>query len=165
MEATILKSESQRSPLDFESASEAELEVFGLIPALIPALNAAYCRYMRMADNLSCSDGAEERQKATDKAAFRSTIEEHGERHPANSANLCALFANRFCDLPFDQAYLWHRRVEAQEWRQGLRIVHGVTVSDQYRALQDDETNKLTTAALFRKDGSVTWIDADDAPF
>ena len=101
----------------------------------------------------------------SDKAAFWRTIEEHGERHPANSANLCGLFANRFCDIPFDQAYLWHRRVEAQEWRQGLRIVRGVTVSEQYAALQDDETNKLTTAALIREDGTITRIDADDVPF
>lgn len=64
MEPNILKSEDERSPLDFESISRAEVEVFGLLPELCPALNAAYCRYMRMVGYMSCSDDTEERQKA-----------------------------------------------------------------------------------------------------
>lgn len=165
MIANIIDSERERNPLDFESVSKAELEVFGLIPSLIPTLNVAYCRYMRLVGYHSCTDDFEKRQKTKDREKFWPTIKEQGGPHPANNANLCALFMNRYCGIPFDQAYLWHRRVEAQEWRQGLRAVHGVTVSDQYQALQDDTTNKLTTAALIKEDGSTSMIDADDVPF
>lgn len=165
MEPNIIDSEIQRSPLDFESVSKAELEVFGFIPSLIPTLNIAYCRYMRMIGNHSCTDEFEERQKKMDKRKFWPTLKEQGGPHPANNANLCALFMNQYCGIPFDQAYLWHRRVEAQEWRQGIRLVHGVTVSDQYRALQEDKTNKLTTAALIKADGTTSMISADDVPF
>lgn len=165
MDVNIIENEGERSPLDFESVSKAELEVFGLIPSLVPTLNIAYCRYMRMVGNHSCTDEFEERQKKMDKKKFWPTLQEQGGPHPANNANLCALFMNHYCGIPFDQAYLWHRRVEAQEWRQGLRRVHGVTVSEQYHALQDDKTNKLTTAALIGEDGTTSPIDADDVPF
>ena len=165
MTVNILLNESQRSPLDFESVSKAELEVFGLIPSLVPTLNVAYCRFMRMVGNQSCTDEFEERQKKMDKQKFWPTLQEQGGPHPANNANLCALFMNHYCGIPFDQAYLWHRRVEAQEWRQGLRRVHGVTVSEQYQALQNDQANKLTTAALIKEDGTTSMIDADDVPF
>lgn len=165
MTTNILDSEAERNPLDFDSVSRAELEVFGLIPELCPTLNIAYCRYMRMVGYHSCADEFEQRQKQKDKQKFWPTLKEQGGPHPANNANLCALFMNHYCGIPFDQAYLWHRRVEAQEWRQGLRAVRGVTVSERYQALQGDKTNKLTRAALIKKDGKTSMIDADDAPF
>ncbi len=165
MDVNILKSEKDRNPLDFDSVSEAELEVFGLIPELCPTLNIAYCRYMRMVGYHSCTDEFETRQKKKDKEKFWPTLKEQGGPHPAQNANLCALFMNLYCGIPFDQAYAWHRRVEAQEWRQGLRKVHGVTVSAQYQARIDDKTNKLTTAVLIKEDGSTSHIDADDVPF
>lgn len=165
MEASILESEEQRSPLDFESVSKAELEVFGLIPELCPALNMAHCRYMRMVGYYSCTDEAEDRQKKMDKDEFSPTLEEWPRIDPAHNPNLCALFINKYCGLPFDQAHAWHRRVEAQEWRQGLKRVHGVTMSEQYQARMDDKTNKLTTAALIKADGTTSMINAEDVPF
>ncbi|MGC8202505.1 hypothetical protein ACP2AV_07350 [Aliiroseovarius sp. PTFE2010] len=165
MDVNFLESEDERSPLDFESISKAEIEVLGLIPELCPRLNSAYCRYMRMVGYISCSDEAEERQKAADKEKFSPTLKDWPDADPAHNANLCALFMHNFCDLPFDQAYAWHRRVEAQEWRQGLKRVNGVTVSEQYAARMEAETNKLTTAALVKEDGTTTRIDAVDVPF
>lgn len=165
MNVNILDSEDERSPLDFESISKAEIEVFGLIPDLCPALNIAYCRYMRMVGYISCGDEAEERQKAKDKEKFWPTLKKANCEHPSLSANMCALFMNHYCDIPFDQAYAWHRRVEAQEWRQGIKPIHGVTVSEQYQAKMDDDTNKLTKAALIKEDGTTSMIDANDVPF
>jgi len=165
MDVNILESESQRSPLDFDSVSKAELEVFGLIPALCPTLNLAFCRYMRMVGYYACTDEIEERQKQADQEKFAPTLKDWPGVDPAHSANLCALFMHNQCDIPFDQGYAWHRRVEAQEWRQGLKKIHGVSVSEQYRALQGDKTNKLTNAALINEDGTTSRINADDVPF
>lgn len=165
MKTNILKSEDERSPLDFESISRAEIEVFGLIPELCPTLNMAHCRYMRMVGYIACSDNAEERQKAADKEIFQQTLADWPGVDPAHNANLCALFMHNICGLPFDQGYAWHRRVEAQEWRQGLKRVHGVNVSEPYQARMDDTTNKLTTAALIKEDGTTSMIDANDVPF
>lgn len=165
MSANILESEDHRSPLDFDSVSKAELEVFGLIPDLCPKLNLAYCRYMRMIGYYSCSDCSEEREKNTDHQNFSPTLKEWSGVDPVHSANLCALFMHNHCDIPFDQGYAWHRRVEAQEWRQGLKRIHGVSVSARYEALQDDKTNKLTSAALIKEDGTTSRINADDVPF
>lgn len=165
MEPNIIENESQRSPLDFESVSKAELEVFGLLPDLCPALNDGYCRYMRMVGYIGCSDDDEERQKEDDKEEFGSTIELANCPSPALDANLCAVFMNQFCDLPFDQAFAWHRRVEAQEWRQGLKPIRGVTISDQYRARMEDKTNKLTTAALIKEDEETSMINAEEVRF
>lgn len=165
MDVSILERETDRNPLDFISVSKAELEVFRLIPELCSALNDGYCRYMRMVGYIACSDDEEERQKASDKAAFWPTIERANCQRPSLDANLCAVFMNEYCGLPFDQAYAWHRRVEAQEWRQGLKPIRGVTVSDQYHVLQGDKSNKLTTAALIKEDGTTSMISADDVPF
>lgn len=165
MDVNILESEDERSPLDFESISQAEIEVFGLIPELCATLNIGYCRYMRMVGYISCSEEFEERQKKKDKEKFWPTLKDANCLQPAQSANLCALFMNQYCGIPFDQAYAWHRRVEAQEWRQGIKPIYGVTVSDQYAARMDDDTNKLTTAALIKEDGTTSRINADDVPF
>ena len=165
MTVTILESESERNPLDFDSVSKAELEVFGLIPELCPTLNVAFCRYMRMVGYYSCTDEFEENRKTADMEKFAPTLKDWRGHDPAHNANLCALFMHNHCGIPFDQGYAWHRRVEAQEWRQGLKIVHGVTVSDAYQARMGDKANKLTKAALIKEDGSTSMIDADDVQF
>lgn len=165
MDVNILESENERSPLDFDSVSKAELEVFGLIPELCPTLNIAFCRYMRMVGYYSCTDELEEDRKKADEEQFAPTLKDWPGADPAHNANLCALFMHNHCGIPFDQAYAWHRRVEAQEWRQGLKLIHGVMVSDAYQARMSDKSNKLTTAALIRKNGSTSMIDADDVGF
>lgn len=165
MTVTILESEGERNPLDFESVSKAEFEVFGLIPELCPTLNFAFCRYMRMVGYYACTDELEEDQKKADAEKFGPTLKNWPGADPAHNANLCALFMHNHCGIPFDQGYAWHRRVEAQEWRQGLKRVHAVTVSDAYQARMGDKANKLTTVALIRKDGTTSMIDANDVEF
>ena len=144
-----LARERERNPLDFYSISQEERAVFPIEPERAPALNHAYNRYMRMVGHYSCSNDLEERQRANDRAAFQSSLQEDPaiDQNLAQNARLCALFMHNHCDVPFDQAFFWHRKVEAQEFRQGINTFNGVTVSAHYQRLCADRTNKLTVAA------------------
>ena len=142
----ILDSEDDRGPFDFSSPSRAELEVFNLIPELCEALNLAFCRYMLMVGYHSSGNKEDERQCEADTAAFASYMHQCQTPDPCMDANLCALFINKICGLPFDQGYAWHRKVEAQEWRFGLKPIRDVTVSEQYQRLIDEYEACLSTA-------------------
>lgn len=130
---SILDSEAQRIELDFASLSRAEVEVFRIDPALAPALNDAYWRFMMFAGGTTGGTAEEEAQAEWDRRRFPDYVSKasKGWDHA-----LPIRFMHEECGLPYDQAHAWVRKVEAQEWRQSLYELSEAEASADYMRRQ-----------------------------
>lgn len=113
----ILKSESERCSCDFSSLSRAEIEVFGIDPALRDELSAAFWRYEAL---IGCIEDGEETRRAEDRARFPQYVKSTPDGAPIIDYDEAPQFMARAAGLPIEQCCRWVLKVRALEHRRGL---------------------------------------------
>ncbi len=129
----VIEHEGLRGRGDHGTLSRAEIEVFGIIPALDDALDDAHTRYegfLGLVDGLSDDfDGQVEADREQHQEYLPGSIEDL----PFYDPRLAALFMQEVCGLPYDQCWAWVWKQEFVLWREGLFVLPDEIVSEDYR--------------------------------
>ncbi len=129
----VIEHEGLRGRGEHFKLSRAEVEVFGLDPALADALDEALTRYEGLLGVVSGLSNEFDRQVEADREQHRGYLQESIEDFPVLDPWLATAFMHEVCDIPHDQCWAWVWKQEFVHWREGLIVLPDEMVSEDYR--------------------------------
>ena len=142
----VIEHEGLRGRGDHGALSRAEVEVFGIIPALADALDDAHTCYEGLLGVVDGLSDEFDRQVEADREQHQAYLPRSIEDFPLLDPWLATASMHEVCGLPYDQCWAWVWKQEFVSWREGLFVLPDEIVSEDYRrrVREADASDQMT---------------------